>query len=74
MITASHNPPEYNGIKAWNANGMAYTPSQEDEIERIIHDNDFDEKEWDKIGNIKDAKIIEDYKTDLINSIDIKTS
>lgn len=72
MITASHNPPEYNGIKAWNANGMAYTPSQEDEIERIIHDNDFDEKEWDKIGNIKDAKIIEDYKTDLINSIDIK--
>ncbi|MDR1818757.1 MAG: phosphoglucosamine mutase, partial [Methanobrevibacter sp.] len=27
MITASHNPSEYNGIKVWNKNGMAYTPS-----------------------------------------------
>ena len=25
MLTASHNPSQYNGIKIWNSNGMAYT-------------------------------------------------
>ena len=36
MITASHNPSQYNGIKLWNANGMAYTPEQEKEIDDAI--------------------------------------
>ncbi len=36
MVTASHNPPEYNGIKFWNSDGMAFTPDQEREIEEIM--------------------------------------
>ena len=35
MLTASHNPSQYNGIKLWNKNGMAYTSAQEAEIENI---------------------------------------
>ena len=35
MLTASHNPSPYNGIKLWNKNGMAYTSAQEAEIEKI---------------------------------------
>ena len=38
MITASHNPPEYNGIKLWNPDGMAYRQDQERTIEDIIHE------------------------------------
>ena len=38
MITASHNPPEYNGIKLWNPDGMAYRQEQERTIEEIIHE------------------------------------
>src|SRR3989344_6226214 len=33
MVTASHNPAEYNGIKLWNPDGSAFTPEQENEIE-----------------------------------------
>ena len=33
MLTASHNPSPYNGIKLWNKNAMAYTSEQEKEIE-----------------------------------------
>ena len=35
MITASHNPREYNGVKLFTSEGIGFSPSQENEIERI---------------------------------------
>src|SRR4030043_259132 len=35
MVTASHNPPEFNGIKLFNKNALGYSRGQELEIERI---------------------------------------
>jgi len=34
MITASHNPPQYNGIKIFSGEGVAYTEESQNEIER----------------------------------------
>ena len=34
MITASHNPPQYNGIKIFNGQGLAYDEKEQNEIER----------------------------------------
>lgn len=36
VISASHNPPEYNGIKFFAANGMKLPDALEDEIEAVI--------------------------------------
>ena len=36
MVTASHNPPEYNGLKFWNPDGMAFSLVQQDEMEMLI--------------------------------------
>lgn len=39
MISASHNPCEYNGIKIFQSNGYKLPDSLEDEIEQIILDD-----------------------------------
>ena len=36
MITASHNPPEYNGIKMWNPDGSGFSIDQMKGIEDMI--------------------------------------
>ncbi|MCZ7356614.1 MAG: hypothetical protein O8C66_04825 [Candidatus Methanoperedens sp.] len=35
MITASHNPPEYNGIKCLSKRGMGFSPEEDLELEKI---------------------------------------
>lgn len=36
MISASHNPPEYNGIKLLDRQGRKWDPVQEQEVERLV--------------------------------------
>jgi phosphoglucosamine mutase len=36
MITASHNPPQYNGIKLLNADGSAFSRYQQEQIEKLV--------------------------------------
>ena len=73
MITASHNPSRYNGIKLWNKNGMAYTPLQEKEIEDIYFNKNYINISWDKIGSITENKEIKkEYMNDLLSMVNIK--
>jgi phosphoglucosamine mutase len=37
MITASHNPSEYNGLKFWNPDGMAFSLDQQASLEQSIN-------------------------------------
>ena len=39
MITASHNPPQYNGIKLLNTDGSAFDKKQQEDIDRTISDD-----------------------------------
>jgi phosphoglucosamine mutase len=36
MITASHNPPNYNGLKIFNPDGSSYVSGQQVELERML--------------------------------------
>ncbi|MGZ7069916.1 MAG: phosphoglucosamine mutase [Methanobacterium sp.] len=73
MITASHNPSQYNGIKLWNPTGMAYTQDQERTIEKIVHEKSFSQVSWEEIGEIEENEgIISDYFDDLLDEVDIK--
>ncbi len=50
MITASHNPPQYNGIKIFNSNSIAYDDTSQNRIERIIENESFRLADWRNIG------------------------
>jgi len=73
MITASHNPPQYNGIKLWNPNGMAYSPNQEREIERIIREKDYLTVDWNRVGSADHIpNVAEMYMEDVLKHVNIK--
>ena len=47
MITASHNPPEYNGIKLWNPDGSAFDTAQRERIAKMIGKRDLGLASWE---------------------------
>ncbi len=49
MITASHNPPEYNGIKLLNPDGSAFGSHQQKQIEEMVLNDSFEAAPWDEI-------------------------
>ena len=52
MITASHNPAPYNGIKLWNPDGMAFDEAQQREVEEALDRSRFMAPTWDRIGAV----------------------
>ncbi len=60
IITASHNPPEYNGIKVIWRDGIETSHEQESEIEKIYFDDKIVFAEWDKLGTVQDQPGIND--------------
>ena len=50
MVTASHNPPEYTGVKFWRSDSMGYTPEEEMKLEKIYNEGKFATASWDRLG------------------------
>ncbi len=61
MITASHNPPQYNGIKIFSGDSMAYTEKKQNEIEEILERNKFSFAGWQNIGEIQQSDETDSY-------------
>ena len=50
MVTASHNPPEYGGIKLWNPDGSGFGVEQSKAVEKLIETKKFKLAKWDAVG------------------------
>lgn len=71
MITASHNPPEYNGIKLFESDGTAYAPEDEDEIERIYFEKKFETISWENVGAVGFMDVLPDYIDEISHTIEL---
>jgi len=70
MVTASHNPPEYAGIKFWNKDGRAFDTQQQNEIESLIRNENWKTASWDGIGKVGiEANIIEEHSAHILNNV-----
>jgi phosphoglucosamine mutase len=49
MITASHNPPEYNGVKLLNPDGSSFDADQQGQIEEEVRAESFAVMPWQEI-------------------------
>lgn len=50
IMTASHNPPEYNGIKLVAPDGTETSQAEEEAVERLYESQKFRAATWDKVG------------------------
>jgi phosphoglucosamine mutase len=53
VVTASHNPAPYNGIKLWNPDGMAFDEAQQQEIDAALDAGRFRSASWDRVGHLR---------------------
>ncbi len=66
IITASHNPAEYNGIKVIWEDGIETSYEQETEIEENYFENKTLRAEWNKLGEIYELSNINEKYVDAI--------
>ena len=70
MISASHNPPEYNGIKIFDHNGQKITKNFESKIQKIIEESKQNISIPTKVVSLKTSKDLMDiYIKSLIQTM-----
>ena len=72
MVTASHNPPKYNGLKLLDAEGIGIPDDLEEEIEYIYFNDKQKRVTWDKIGKTYKRNIIDEYIDEVLKRVDVE--
>lgn len=73
MITASHNPPEYNGIKVIGPDGIEIPRKEEEKIEKIFFEDKIHRAAWNEVGKIREeTNIVEVYTNEIIKKVDVR--
>ena len=76
MITASHNPPEYNGIKIFDKDGNKLSDADIKQLEFLIkNQSDYGLQTYNKVGKyVADDKIREIYINRVVQDINLDFS
>ncbi len=73
VITASHNPPEFNGIKVVAGDGTELLKDVEGEIEDIYFSKKFEYVPWDRVGSMIEDDPLDKYHEAVLKSVDEHT-
>ena len=71
-VTASHNPPQYNGLKVFNREGMSLTIEEQIDTEKVLVEEAYDWAQWDAVGATEEVDAVESYVEMLADSINIE--
>lgn len=72
VVTASHNPPEYSGVKVVMADGIEAPREVEEEIERILHESRFRRAPWSELshGVTRVSDVVTRYVEGILELVD----
>ena len=70
MITASHNPPEFNGVKVMAGDGVEVPREVEDEIEELYFKGGPRLSTWDGVGTLSSRDVLEPYIKAVLSHVD----
>jgi phosphoglucosamine mutase len=69
MITASHNPEEYNGLKLFNPDGSSFTQNQQKETEKLLTSLDY--TDWQHLGKESTIDALTPHKKAILEKVRI---
>jgi phosphoglucosamine mutase len=72
MLTASHNPPQYNGIKVFRSDSLSYTDADQDAVEKNIAEGTFAFADWRRLGKTTGIYANELYTEMAVKSVSLK--
>jgi len=73
VITASHNPPEFNGIKVIDSDGTELYFTKELEIEKVYFSKRYAEMDWANVGKlVRDRSANERYAAGVKKLVDAR--
>jgi len=70
MLTASHNPPEFNGLKVVASDGVEVPRGVEEEIESLYYRGGPPLSPWDEVGVVRGVNPIEAYEAAVLSHVD----
>ena len=73
MVTASHNPPHYNGLKVSGSDGVEVPRLDEQRIEKIYFDRSQTKADWKSIGVARpEPSVVRNYINGVISKVNAK--
>lgn len=69
IITASHNPPEFNGIKVVDGDGTELSREKEEKIEELYFSGRFQLADWREIGTLYDVEALDLYADGVLSQV-----
>lgn len=73
MVTASHNPEPYNGLKLFNPDGSSFTRNHQEKIEKEIQEIAAKPgRDWKRQGTIEISHIIKEHESAISSRVRIK--
>ncbi|MDD1700053.1 MAG: phosphopentomutase/phosphoglucosamine mutase [Methanoregula sp.] len=70
MITASHNPEEYNGLKLFNPDGSSFTRTQQGEMEELLKTRHW--TDWQHQGREQATDALTPHKNTILDNVHIR--
>jgi len=73
MVTASHNPPEYNGVKVIGEDGIELSRIEEEKFERIFFSKEFRRVSWQDFGSLTPIENSREvYINGILRNVDVE--